>query len=1273
MKRILVVYTVLLCLTMGLQAQIYEPEGLNMPGSWNSWTNPPTNNLAFASSTQVAGGRITKIKTGTLRWQTIFKVAASGGDLTSGNYEFSFSSGPTTNIWENTWKNSSQVTMNSLDVFIHQNGAGNNLISVANGKWYVMNWKDNGYNSTYAIFMELSGEPVALSSVTHTAIDEGENATVYITTGTAPAPEEKIFVRYTTDDFTTSQLVQATGSGTSWVAVIPGSAVTGTENNKYYAFTTTVSNPTGSDADMQTIKNTTAARLTLSGWHIKINASTGALSDTTAMAGQSPTATDGYDIGIDIPKPPTPVSNYIEVFFPHTGWSQVLGNRYTRDIRLLKSLAESTEEWDFTVNTDKLNQDVTLLFSEFLTIPAEYDITLFDISAETEQDLRVNGTYSYNSGQGGEKLFRLIVGYQPDPPQISVSPSSVNFGEVKETKSKTERVVISNTGEQVLEIASVTVAGAAFSALSLTGSTLDPGDTLHLPIVFSPDEIGLYEGAATISSNSNEDSELIILLSGTGIELPILISSNTDTLDFNSVKATLTKSDTLTLYNTGEGALSISNVAITNEVFALVSSPEFSIEPGDSSKVVLSFTPPEVGSYSGTVTFLSNATNTNPFVVDLAGEGITLPVNITSTPSSLAFGTVKLTQSKKDSVLIANTDGEGDLVITSVSVVGDAAFTTNVTTPVTLGPDESFYVKVTFAPASAISYSADLTFVSNANNVSGEFTVPLSGTGTELVPNGTVSPSEIAFGDVAVGNSSVYAVSISNTGGDIPLSISAVTFSQPGFTLDYSGGYPITVIPNATVELNIKFKPVQVASYSSVITFASNNQTDLTVSLTGTGTKRTVQTELTTGWNLISVPVRPDDESPAAVFGDDFATYFLFQYGNSGGYTVPTTVKAGLGYWLGLETGGTFDVYGTANVEEVETALLPGWNIISSPFYDDFLTSEVMFRKGEEVKTGTEAATAGWIQNIYYGYTNGAYAPSEELWVWNGYWFSALMEGVYASFDEEDAGLPTSKSKQKDGIEPETESDLDNWAVPIIAAVNNVSDNLLAFGASVNATDGFDALYDFAKPPVSPAPDALSTYFEQSGWSPYFNRYASDIRAKYEFPQPGKSWSFNVTSKEQGDITLSWDDITAHIPEAIRNNYHFRMTGPGIVSNIDMLTVSSVTFNAETGVVYTFEINSSLTSTGDDVNIPKEFSLGQNFPNPFNPSTTIAYNVKETAQVTIKVYDMIGNEVATLVDEVKPAGSYNVSFDASKLSSGVYLYKMRAGNFVQIRKLVLMK
>jgi hypothetical protein len=281
------------------------------------------------------------------------------------------------------------------------------------------------------------------------------------------------------------------------------------------------------------------------------------------------------------------------------------------------------------------------------------------------------------------------------------------------------------------------------------------------------------------------------------------------------------------------------------------------------------------------------------------------------------------------------------------------------------------------------------------------------------------------------------------------------------------------------------------------------------------------------------------------------------------------------------------------------------------------------------------------------------------------------MSDVYMQFDEENAGIPASKPESKEPAE--IESDINNWAVPVIATINGASDNLLAFGASQNATDGFDAVYDYAKPPVSPAPVAVTTYFEQSGWSQHFTRFGSDIRAKYQFPDAGKSWSFKVVSKTAGEVTLSWNDITSLIPEEIRNNYHFRMTGPGIPSTLNMLEVSSLTFNADAGAVYTFAINSSLTSLGDDLNAPAEFALGQNFPNPFNPSTTIQYAVKEASQVTLKVYDMIGNEVATLVDEMKPAGSYAVGFDASQLSSGVYLYKMTAGSFIQTRKLVLMK
>jgi hypothetical protein len=88
---------------------------------------------------------------------------------------------------------------------------------------------------------------------------------------------------------------------------------------------------------------------------------------------------------------------------------------------------------------------------------------------------------------------------------------------------------------------------------------------------------------------------------------------------------------------------------------------------------------------------------------------------------------------------------------------------------------------------------------------------------------------------------------------------------------------------------------------------------------------------------------------------------------------------------------------------------------------------------------------------------------------------------------------------------------------------------------------------------------------------------------------------------------------------------------------------------------------------------PKAFSLSQNYPNPFNPSTKIAFTIASPAQVSLKVYDVLGREVTTLVNEQKGAGNYEVSFDASKLASGLYLYKLTAGSYTQTRKLLLVK
>lgn len=89
--------------------------------------------------------------------------------------------------------------------------------------------------------------------------------------------------------------------------------------------------------------------------------------------------------------------------------------------------------------------------------------------------------------------------------------------------------------------------------------------------------------------------------------------------------------------------------------------------------------------------------------------------------------------------------------------------------------------------------------------------------------------------------------------------------------------------------------------------------------------------------------------------------------------------------------------------------------------------------------------------------------------------------------------------------------------------------------------------------------------------------------------------------------------------------------------------------------------------------IPNRFKLAQNYPNPFNPNTIINYAIDSKQYSTLKVYDILGKEVAELVNEIKPAGTYEAEFDASNLSSGIYYYQLRAGEFVQTKKMLLLK
>jgi hypothetical protein len=103
---------------------------------------------------------------------------------------------------------------------------------------------------------------------------------------------------------------------------------------------------------------------------------------------------------------------------------------------------------------------------------------------------------------------------------------------------------------------------------------------------------------------------------------------------------------------------------------------------------------------------------------------------------------------------------------------------------------------------------------------------------------------------------------------------------------------------------------------------------------------------------------------------------------------------------------------------------------------------------------------------------------------------------------------------------------------------------------------------------------------------------------------------------------------------------------------------------------FSVPVGVALRNSGDG---PLKFGLDQNYPNPFNPTTKIQFTIANRQLTIVKVFDLVGREVATVVNEVKDPGSYTVQFDGSNLASGVYFYRLETGNFVQTRKLVVLR
>jgi endonuclease I len=216
-----------------------------------------------------------------------------------------------------------------------------------------------------------------------------------------------------------------------------------------------------------------------------------------------------------------------------------------------------------------------------------------------------------------------------------------------------------------------------------------------------------------------------------------------------------------------------------------------------------------------------------------------------------------------------------------------------------------------------------------------------------------------------------------------------------------------------------------------------------------------------------------------------------------------------------------------------------------------------------------------------------------------------------------------------------------------------------------------DRIFSFTTSNTQPTNPKLTAY-------PYYLLFDST--------SVGDSTKMILSVVNYGDKLLSLNNISSTLPEFSIKNFPSQIPKYE-KANVDVwfkpsnnLSFSGQLTLQSNGGNYSINLKGTgknPTSVPEWDNVVNEFQLFQNYPNPFNPSTRIQYQVSSNSHVSLKIYDVLGNEVATLVDEYKPSGSYEVEFQSSvkglQLASGIYYYQLRAGNFVQTKKMILLR
>ena len=467
--------------------------------------------------------------------------------------------------------------------------------------------------------------------------------------------------------------------------------------------------------------------------------------------------------------------------------------------------------------------------------------------------------------------------------------------------------------------------------------------------------------------------------------------------------------------------------------------------------------------------------------------------------------------------------------------------------------------------------------------------------------------------------------------------VQAQTLQHPWNVLDGGGG--ISSGAAYTLSTSVGQAAIQKMTYVDTGAVIEGGYIPGTRNLSGAWTTATITLDLS--WNLLSVPLITPDMRQTTLYSSAISSAFKYE---PGGYVEEDTLEMGYGYWLKFPSSQSFDVSGT-QIENDTVPVYVGWNMIGALSHP-ILASSV-----------TPISPVA-IQSSFFGFLGGyGYYDEDTLKPGNGYWVKVDHVGFLVLQNSSFISSSYATSSPVAPLQQNSEAmgklvGIENISYVSVKDKNDQERKL--YYASSEAKQNINR---FELPPIPPDEILDVRYSTQ--------RYAefTDITncTRRELPIRIHGGEF--------PLVLSWDE--SHNPN-LTAILEIKYIGER-PKEIPLIGCGSITIKEENYG----SAKLILLPKSSEV-LPHEFALYQNYPNPFNPITKIRYDLPRDSRVSIKVYNVLGQVVANLIDEVQQAGFKSLEWDtrntsSGDLSSGIYFYRLEVDDYTAMKKLTLLK